>query len=168
MATAKRFLHNVGMGEIAMRGVFRSFEQMREKQPGMTDLMSRAFADLKGEDFEVLAAEVYAQHLSYDHIRELEQFSENSAIKRFFSIIFSVVESGQPLNNDELMSRFNADELTQILKFAQSDSFIELRKSLPEINDDLGEAGRRLGEKILREYIDRQQGAARGNSQRMS
>ncbi|MES9992194.1 MAG: hypothetical protein ABW098_09585 [Candidatus Thiodiazotropha sp.] len=154
MATAKRFLHNVGAGELAMVGFQSEFEKLSNKQPGMSELVRRAFADFKAEDFEDLAAQIYARHLSHAHLLEIAQFSEKPAIDRFFEVIFSNMQSKTPLSKDQIIRQFNADELSEIVKFSQSESFIAMNKSLPKINRELSEAARKLGETKIREYID--------------
>jgi hypothetical protein len=153
VATAKRFLHNVGAGELAMIGFKRKYLELATEQPGMSELIRRAFADFKAEDFEDIAAQVYARHLSHEHLIEIAQYTEMPSINYFFRVIFENIASEKPLSNKELISQFSAEQLTDILKFSQSDSFIAMNKSLPEINRELSQASRQLGESRVRDYI---------------
>src|SRR5690349_18876728 len=59
LVVAKRFLHGFGAGDIAMAGLKKELENQAKEQPGMAELVRRAFVDVKPEDFEDLAAKVY-------------------------------------------------------------------------------------------------------------
>lgn len=156
LAIAKRFLRSFGAGEIAMAGFQRKLEEETRNQPGMAELSRRAFGDIKAEDFEDLAARVYARHLTQQHLAELANFTEGRTGNRFFRVAIASELGDKPSKVEDMMRQFNADELTEIMKFVQSDSFAALQQALPTINRELGEEGRRLGEAAMREYIKRQ------------
>lgn len=156
LATAKRFLHSFGAGEIAMAGFRQKLEEETKDQPGLAELSRRAFSDIKPEDFEDLAARVYVRHLTQQHLAELANFTESPTGNRFFRGAISSKLEGKPSKVEDMMREFSADELTQIMKFVQSDAFIELQQALPAINRELAEEGQKLGETTMREYIKRQ------------
>jgi hypothetical protein len=154
IAIAKRFLHSWGAGKLAMDALQRTLQERAKDQPGMVELMRRAFADVKVEDFEDMAAQVYARHLTRENLAELTRFSESRTGNRFFRVsIAGAMEGKKP---DDLIRQFSADELTEVMKFFQSDAFKALTQALPTINRELGEEGRRRGEAIMRDYVKRQ------------
>jgi len=156
-AAAKRFLHSWGAGELTYEAFQRiHVERVKEQPPAMAEVVQRIFADITPEVFEDLAAEVYARHLGRTHLTDLAQFTESPTGNRFFRRVVGSVMSGKTVNGSTLMQEFDADELTEIMKFAQSEAFLALRQALPTINRELAEAGRRFGEERLREYLDRQ------------
>lgn len=153
LAVAKRFLHSIGAGELAMTSFRRTVEQEAIDQPGMAELTRRIFADITAEDFEAIATDVYARHLSREHLVELAQFAESQAGQRFFKLSFDSVLSGIPLDTKEAMRQFDANELTEIIRFGQSDAAVELKKQLPAINQEMAEAGKQLGRAKMTEYL---------------
>lgn len=155
IATAKRFLHSWDAGGIAMAAFRQKLESESMGQPGMGELMRRVFADFKGEEFEDLAAPIYAHHLTQAHLTELARFTDSKTGNRFFRLIIKSAAEGKPNTQNDVMRQFNADELTEIVKFAQSDAFVALTRELPAINRELGEAGRQFGEAKMREYLKR-------------
>ncbi len=156
LAVAERFLHNIGAGEVAMAAFQKEKTLIAREQPGLAELGARAFADVGIEEVEEIVAEVYARHLSQTDLTELARFSERPAIKRFFRIVFEMHSSGEELDNEALMARFDADELTEIFQFAYSDSHMKMVKVLPEINRELAVAGEEFGESLLLDYLGRQ------------
>jgi len=156
VATAKRFLQNIGAGELAMTSFKRELEKKSEEQPGMTGLLQRAFVDIDKNYFEDLIAETYSRHVTHKDLIEIAQFSESPTIKRFFNVVFEGVLSGEPVSGENIMSQFNADELTEIMKLSMSESFIRMKESLPEINREMSQLSRKLGGDIVREYIKTQ------------
>lgn len=152
-ATAKRFLHNVGAGELAMTAFVKELENQANEQPGMTELIKRAFTNINQEDFENLAAEVYSRHLTHEDLMEIATFSEKPAIQRLFKVIFGGISSGKQLDNQELLRQFSADELTEIMKMSLSDSLVRMKEVLPEINKELVQASNSLRQEILRDYL---------------
>ncbi len=156
LSTAKRFLRNVGTAELFMLGVQREFNKLDKEQPGLAELTRRAFADFKPETFEVLAARIYAQNLSHEHILEIADYTETPTIKKFFRLIFAEVGQGRALDNKKIMKQFNADELTEIVKFSLSKGFIAMKKALPQINTEIEIESRELGRNIVQEYIKKQ------------
>lgn len=162
LAAAKRFLHSWDAGDLAM-GVFqRELEQAYRDQPGLAELMQRAFADSTPEDFENLAARVYVRHLDQRELSELAQFTESPTGNRFFRMSVGAAVEGKPVNGEDAMRQFNADELLEIAQFSKSDAFIALRQALPTINRELGEEGRKFGETKMREYLERTGQASAG------
>ena len=164
IAVAKRFLHSWDAGEIAMTAFQREIEQNYKDQPSLTELMQRAFADSKPEDFENLAARVYARHLNEEELTELAQFTESPTGNRFFRMSVGAAVAGKPLSGEDAMRQFNADELLEIARFSQSDAFVALKEALPAINRELGEEGRQFGEAKMREYLERTGEASIGQS----
>lgn len=154
VATAKRFLHSWGAGDLVMDGFRRALEEKSKEQPGMAELARRAFASFKVENAEDLVSRIYARHLSQDYLGELARFTESRTGNRFFRIVISGTLEGK--KSDDILRQFNADELTEALKFSQNESFTALTQALPAINRELAEEGRRLGETTMREYIKRQ------------
>jgi len=150
---AKRFVHSVGGGKMAMVGMQRKIEEEAQKSPGMAELFRRAFAETTEEDFERMVATVYSHHLSRDNLSELAHFSETPAGKHFFQLAFQRARSGTPITKHSIIRELNADELTEILKFSQSGAATALKLALPEINRELSEEGRRMGETVMRDYI---------------
>lgn len=155
-ATAQRFLNQVGVGELAIRGYRDELQRMAREQPGMAELVERVFADFKPRRFEQMAATVYARHLSLEHLSELEQYSRRPAIKRFFAVIFEAIASGEPVDNQALMRQFNADELTEIMRFSSSESVTALKQVQAQINQELSEASRQYAEAAFARYMKQQ------------
>jgi hypothetical protein len=156
VATAKRFLAGFDAGELAMVGFRRKLEEEATKQPGMVELVRRAFADITAEDFEDLIARVYARNLSREHLAELARFTENPTGNRFFRMAIAGALEGKQLNAEDAMRQFNADELTEIMNFALSDAFAAMEQALPTINREIADEGHRFGEARLREYLKKQ------------
>lgn len=156
LATAQRFLRSFGAGEIAMAGLQRKLEEDTKDQPGLAELGRRALADIKAEDFENIAAQVYARHLTQQHLADLTRFTESRTGNRFFRGAVGDALEGKSSKVEDMMRQFNADELTEILKFVQSEAFVALQQELPTINRELAEEGQKLGEATMREYIKRQ------------
>jgi hypothetical protein len=157
LAVARRFLHGFGAGEIAMKGLRTELEKQAKDQPGVAELVRRAFVDVDEEDFEILAAKVYARHMNQQHLSDLAGFIETKTGSRFFKVAIDGamegVLSGKPQDGAAAIREFNADELTEIMKFLQSDSFMALQKKLPTINQEMAQEGEKLGEALLMEYL---------------
>ncbi len=156
VSTAKRFLHNINAGEMGLAGLQKGINKNAAEQPGMAELAQRATANITVEDFEELAAKVYSQNLSHEHLSELANFSEMPSISKFFRLIFADIKSDTVPDQQAIMRQFNADELTDIFKFTQSDGYKTLNQSLPKINRELAEAGKKMGEVAMREYLEQQ------------
>lgn len=155
-ATAKRFIHNIGAGELAMISFRKELERQSNEQPGMTELLKRAFADIDKEFFENLAAETYSRHLTHKDLTEIAAFSEKPAIQKFFQVIFDGISSGNPESTEDWMRQFSADELTEIMKMSVSDSFVHLNDALPTINREMAQSSEKLGQEIIRDYLKKQ------------
>ena len=153
LAVAKRFLHNIDAGEWALLSIRLKIDEESKDQPGMAELTRRAFADLTPGDIEDMISEIYARHVTREHLAELVQFTETKTGKRFFRIGFISVINNTHQNMDEVMRQFNADELGEILKFSQSEAAAELTRELPAINEEVSNAARKMGEDRMREYI---------------
>lgn len=153
---AKQFLHNLGLGEHALATLRQTIGDTAKKQPGLAEVMRRAFEELGSDDFEDLGAQVYARHLRHEHLTELVRFSESSTGIRFFKTVIASVLGGERATKEDLMRQFNADELTEIMRFAQSDASAALNRQLPSINQELAVESRRLGEAKIREYLHNQ------------
>ncbi len=153
LADAKRFLHSWGAGELAMAGFNRALDG---KPAGYVELAHRAFADVTPADFEDIAAKVYARHLSQKSLAGLANFAESPTGNHFFKVTIANAVKGKAKkrSNREILKQFNADELTKIMKFVQSDAYAEMKTELPTINRELGKAGKKLGETKMREYIN--------------
>jgi hypothetical protein len=153
LAVARRFLHGFGAGAIAMKGLRTELEKQAKDQPGVAELVRRAFVDVDEQDFEILAARVYARHMNQQHLTDLAGFIESKTGSRFFNMAIEGAMSGKPQDSAAAIRQFNADELTEIMKFLQSDSFIALQKVLPTINAEMKQEGEKLGEALLLEYL---------------
>ena len=164
LAVAKRFLHSWGAGEAGMAAFQKQLDQTYVDQPGLAELMQRAFADVSEEDFENLAANVYVRHLNQDELVELAQFTESPTGNRFFRMSVASAMTGTPVTSEEIAREFNADELTEIVRFSKSNGFLALKKNMPDINRELGEEGRQMGETKMREYLERTGQASAGES----
>lgn len=156
VATAKRFLNNIGAGQVMLDVTLAEFDSMALKQPGLADLAQRSFADVTVDDFEMMAAPVYARHLSHENLAELEQLTQKPELKRFFATVFSAHRSEMPFDEEALMQQFNADELIGIMKFSMSESFQNMHKMAPKINHDLARAAAAFGEATMRDYVSQQ------------
>ena len=139
-------------------------EQTYLEQPGLAELMQRAFADVSEEDFENLAARVYVRHLNREELTELAQFTESPTGNRFFRMSVASAMAGTPVTGEDMARQFNADELTEIVRFSKSDGFVALKKNMPTINRELGEEGRQMGETKMREYLERTGQASAGQN----
>lgn len=164
LAVAKRFLHSWGAGEAGMAAFQQNLEQTYQDQPGLAELMQRAFADVTEEDFEDLAARVYVRHLSQQELTELAQFTESPTGNRFFRMSVASAQQGKPVTGEDIARQFNADELTEIVRFSKSDGFVALKQNMPTINRELEEEGRQLGETKMREYLESTGQASAGKS----
>jgi hypothetical protein len=153
LAVAKRFLKGFGAGEIAMNGLRTELEKQAKDQPGLAEMVRRAFVEVDEQDFEDLAARVYARHVSQDHLTSLAGFIESPAGGRFFKAAIEAATSGKPTDGGEMTRQFSADELTEIMRFLQGDSFLALQKMLPTINQEMAQEGEKLGEQLLMEYL---------------
>lgn len=161
---AKRFLHSWDAGAVAMMGFQRELEQNAKDQPGLSELLGRVFADFTQDDFENLAAQVYVRHLSQEHLAALAQFTESPTGNRFFRMAIASAVEGKPVNREDAMRQFNADELVEIVRFSKSEAFLALKEAQPSINRELAAEGRRLGEMKTREYLERTEEASIGQS----
>lgn len=157
LATSTRFVHNINGGHMAYEGFRRAIERMDSEQPGMAELVARAFADTSPSEFEALVGSVYARHLSHEHLRELESYTQRPALRRFFNVLYMNVKSGEPYADKEMMRLFSADELTEIIKFSRSPSVTAMNQAQPQIRADLEKAGEKWAETRFMEYLDRQQ-----------
>jgi hypothetical protein len=164
LAVAKRFLHSWGAGEAGMAAFQDKLAQTYQEQPGLAELMQRAFADVTEQDFEDLAARVYVRHLSQEELGQLAQFTESPTGNRFFRMSVASAMEGKPVTGEDIARQFNADELTEIVRFSRSDGFVALKQNMPAINRELGEEGRVLGETKMREYLERTGQASAGQS----
>ncbi len=153
LAVAKRFLHNIDAGEWALLSIRLKIDEDSKNQPGMAELTRRAFADLTPGEIEDMISEIYARHVTREHLLELAQFAETKTGKRFFRIGFISVLNNTHQNTEEVMRQFNADELSEILRFSQSEAALALTRQLPTINEEVSEAARKMGEDRMREYI---------------
>ncbi len=158
IATAERFLVNIGAGELAMASFEQQLEIMAIEQPGMSELVQRAFKEANvGPHIVVqIASKVYAKHLSHGDLLQLEQYSQQPEIQRFFRSVFDSIVNGTPPNNAEIMNQFTADELVSLLQFSQSESFLKLNQSFPIINREMTEEAQRFRNELIQQYIDRQ------------
>jgi hypothetical protein len=152
---AQRFMKSWGAGELIQTAMHREMEKTAAQQPGMAELMQRALADSSADDFTDLAAGVYARHVNQADLESLASFSETPAGNRFFKSVVTAVLAGEKIDQNAIMRQFNADELTEILKFSQSPAFASMQAKLPTINKEMGEEGRKYGEQKLKEYLKR-------------
>lgn len=153
---AKGFLHNIGAGDLALIGLAEDLATRAKEEPGMVELAQRAFAGVNEEYFEQVFAEVYARHLSYSQLVELKKLSANDGVQRFFQALLQAELAGEPFDDEALMRQMNADEITEILVFAESDGGRALIQVQPEINRELLEVSGALGEALIRQYIQQQ------------
>jgi hypothetical protein len=154
VATAKRFLHSWGAGEMAMTVLRRTMEKKARKQPGMAELVQRAFSDVKGEEFEDMAARVYARHLSQEDLAALAEFTESPSGNHFFRVAVAGRLDGK--SKSQMMRQLSADELTAAMRFARSDAFTAMKEELPAINREIAEEARKWGRARMQAYLDRQ------------
>jgi hypothetical protein len=153
VAAARRFLTSWGAGELIQIGFERAMEEQRNNQPGMAELAGRVFRELKTPELEDIAARVYARHMSLEQLTELAKFTETPLGERFFRVATAAALDSKNSDHPAIMRKFNADELTLILKFSQSDVFRALQAQLPAINSELKEEGSKFGAEKLREYL---------------
>lgn len=153
LVTAKRFLHGFNAGEIALNALRKEQDRQAVAQPGMTELGRRAFAEIDAEKLENLAARVYARHLAQKQLLDLANFIESDAGGRFFNQSVKMGLEGKSTNAADMMKQFKADELIQIMKFAQSETFVSLAQKLPTINAELKVEAGLLGQAIMRKYL---------------
>ncbi|MCB1616225.1 MAG: hypothetical protein KDI30_09450 [Pseudomonadales bacterium] len=138
---------------MALISMQMEIERIADDQPGLAELMHRAYANIKEEDFEAVAATIYARNLSYEDLKELAYYAEKPAVNRWFRVIFSELVKGAALNERDIIRQFDADEIVDIMRFSQSESFARMTKALPKINRELSLAGKELGESVMKDYI---------------
>ena len=160
LAAAKRFIHSMGAGEFAMIAMKQQMEMKSKDMPeSFKEVIHHALAEIKAEDFEDMAAQVYKRHLSRDHLIVLSEFAESPTGSRFFKTAFASVLEGkqgkQGKGPMDIMSQFNADETAQIMKFAMSDAFTAMRNVQQTINREMAEEGRKFGEGIIKAYLNK-------------
>tara|TARA_R110001606_G_scaffold388580_2_gene554016 strand:+ start:44205 stop:44789 length:585 start_codon:yes stop_codon:yes gene_type:complete len=153
---AKGFLRNIGAGEAFNLGVIKTIAIRGIEEPGIAELANRALADVDAEDFELMLAEIYARHLSYSQLVELEKLSANKGVEHYFELVYQAAFAGKPADDQTLMRQLNADELTQVMILAQSDAFTALSMVQPDIDREIDEAAGAWGEMTMRRYIDEQ------------
>ena len=158
IAAAKRFLNAFEMDKLAMIGIKRAMETESKKNPeSVVEFTQRVMSDIKAEDFIDMIAQIYARHLSQRHLTKLARFGESPTGKHFIRMtIAGFLEDDETKTANEVMSQFNADELTEIAKFATSPAFKAVQMAQPKINQELSEVGRQLGQEKLREYLEKQ------------
>lgn len=156
--TAKRFLSSWGAADLAMKAFKRKMDSQNVDQPAsVAELNRRVFATIKAEDFVDIASRIYARHLSLEHLTDLTRFTESPTGNKFFRIAVGRAMEGESSKIKEDMQRqFNADELTEIMKFAMSEEFSAMKQAIPDINREMAEAGREFGQKKMREYLEQQ------------
>lgn len=156
VAVAKRFLHSFDAGGLAMKSMTEEFDRQASTQNALSELVKRSLEGLDADDFENLAARVYTRHLNQQHMTALATFAESNAGGRFMRISIDQALNGKQANPNELMSQFNADELLQLMKFLQSETFVALQQKIQIINAELKAESGKLGEAMMREYIRKQ------------
>ncbi len=156
LAAARHFLHNVGIGDLAMNFFLRTQEQIANEQPNIASITKEAFANVNSKDFEGLISEVYAKHLSHKDLKEMASITEDPAIQKFFKIIFDKLLSGEKIDNKELIGKLSTSELTAVLKMSTNESFLQMKKALPTINKELAQKGEAWGEEVLANYLKNQ------------
>jgi hypothetical protein len=154
VAYAKQFLHSWGAGQIAMASFERRMKQEESTQPGMAALVRQAFAGTTPEDFENIAAPVYARHLSRENLAALAQFTATRAGNRFFRV--AVAGELKHQSTKDITRQLSAVELAAAIKFARTDAFKEMKRELPTINREMAEAAGRWGKAKMRAYMNRQ------------
>ncbi len=154
---AKRFLRAFNAEELVMTAFKRTMEAESRKQPeSAIEVVRRAMADVKGEDFLNIITEVYVRHLTKEQLMELARFAESPTGQRFFQIVIAnVMEGNRSDAQNDILSKFSADELTEILKFASSEPFQAMNKAQPEINREMSEAAREFSRHKMREYLEK-------------
>lgn len=155
LKAANVFVHSLDLGAVAMIALKRELEtQKTNTSEAMTAIVQEALADVKAEDFERLIANIYASRLSLNTLQELSEYVSKPAGQKIFKIGIANALEGKPEGAEkELIKQLNIVELTELMKFSQSKAFAELQRELPSINQELAEAGRRLGERKLKEYL---------------
>jgi len=154
IAYAKQFLHSWGAGEIAMASFERRMKQEENTQPGMAALVRRAFAGTTTDDFENIAAPVYARHLSKSDLAALARFTATRAGNRFFRV--AVAGALKHQKTKDITRQLTADELAAAVKFAQTGAFKAMKRELPTINREMAEAASRWGKEKMQAYINNQ------------
>jgi hypothetical protein len=164
IAAAKRFLKAFEADKLAMIGFKRAMETESKKYPeGVVEFTQRVMSDIKAEDVIDIIARIYARHLTQKHLTELARFSESPTGKRLIRMTTESVMEGIPpaKAQNEIMTQFNADELTEIMKFMTTNpASIAMNKAQPMINRDLSEAGRQFVQNKIREYLEKQSGSS--------
>jgi len=146
-------MQNINAGGLMSTVFNREIEKETAKNPGVGEVMRRAFNNIQIDDFENLGAKVYTRHMSKPALEEMKKFTEGPVGGRFFRSVFAYIAESKPIDTTEVMRQFNADELTALLKFTQSDAFLEMQKKLPIINKDMEVEGEKLGEKVVKAYL---------------
>jgi len=123
----------------------------------MADLSRRIFADTTAMDFEDLCARTYARHLTQEHLVDLARFTETKTGKRFFRIAIDNALGEKSTDAKEMMRQLNVDELTEILRFSQSEALSAMNNALPAINRELAEEGKKWVQDKFREYLNQQE-----------
>jgi hypothetical protein len=152
---AQRFMNSWGAGDLIQTVMQREMEKNAAEQPGVAELMKRVFANTSKDEFTDLAASVYARHVNQADLESLATFSETPTGNRFFKSVVGAVLATGKVDPNTLTRQFNANELTEIYKFSQSPSFLAMQAQLPLINKEMGEEGRKFGERKLKEYMKR-------------
>lgn len=156
MVAAKRFLQSFGAGQLAMQSLTEVMKREAEAHPSIAEVAMRALSSIDANDFENLAARVYARHIPSEHMHALADFTDSETGGRFMRASIDHALSGQKGDTSQLMNQFSADELLQIMKFVQSDAFSAMQAVLPTINAELAQESEKLGQAVMRDYIRRQ------------
>ena len=156
IVAAKRFLHAFDAKKLVTIGLERALEKEVSKYPeGAKELTRRVMSNIKAEDFIDMMAEIYARNLTRGSLTELAKFVESPTGNRFFNLIIDSALEGKQANvQNEVMSKFNADELTEIMRFSMSPAFKKMNRVQYKINRELMEAGRQLGQEKIQEYLE--------------
>ncbi|MEH6367794.1 MULTISPECIES: hypothetical protein [Pseudomonadaceae] len=153
LSAAKAFLNNIGAGHMAMLGYQAGLQEMAQEQPGMAELVARVLSDVTPDDFLYMAATAYAHYLSEQQLNELARLSEDPAIAELFQTVAQHEVQGKQLDSDEMAKHLNADQLTAILRFGQSDSARAMKQALPDINRDMEAQVKAFAEDKMIRYL---------------
>ena len=156
VAAATRFLNNIGVGQALLETMKSDMELEAINQPGLAEVAQRSLANVTADDYELIAARVYARHVSMDDLLELDRLTQKPEIKQFFDMAFSAHKTGIPMDEAESMRHFNADEIIEIMKLSMSESFNNMNKIKPKIDRDLARALDAFHEAAIRDYVSQQ------------
>lgn len=150
---AEEFLNNIGAGQLFLAAIKKETTEAAKKHPQNATTIEDIFSSVTSDDFIELAADIYTRHLSEDALIELAQETQKPTIQKLFAIVFKGLLKEEEFDNKKILAQFDRSETLELIQFSKTDSFVSLKKVLPNINAELEQAGKKLGEKLLYLYF---------------